>query len=605
MAPLGLTCSNVFLTTLAIIGVADAFPSYGTKVPNGQRVACPEGAEGCTKGDVGNGEPEWVCFGLGHRTCQGATLPLNPWGIALKNAGFSWTEELCQGDADGDGWTNGQELGDPCCEWSEGALPSQYMLDFTPSHPGFDSATPSVSSSTSQCGNVAPTKKILGQYNDGEIQKNATFQIKNFIIPAEETTYIDVFFNFNDDSAEIFDIIGGAVIVTQPKHLHHFVVTGCQRPIPPELEGIARGIARGGDDDYECYHRLGGFAGWAPGAALFGLPQYAGVPIGRAVNIVSFQINVHFTDGDKPPGPGSVSNDGIVIHYTPTLRPMTIRQNMLIGVGGSDSVVIPPKTPRWFFTRTCTVSTESARANEYGVALCHDSDPASCASYREYGYCEQDWAKLRCPSACGYCEESNEFAVWGSFHHAHLLGTEMYLERVNNGTVEDFGSMRNWHFDDQAVLNMEARNLTLRVGDKLHSTCVFNSMERDTPTVMGRSTYDEMCFNNLITMHPRSAMPSDITFAFVCKDDEPAWSGTLDEYEDGKLIAINHPLSEASEMWRMSPDGEAEGKILLYSPTKKSKKSKKSGKKTQKTRKRKSSKTGKKARTQRKRKSKK
>ncbi|RHY22798.1 hypothetical protein DYB32_009390 [Aphanomyces invadans] len=28
-------------------------------------------------------------------------------------------------DSDGDGLTNGQELGDPCCIWTKGAIPNQ------------------------------------------------------------------------------------------------------------------------------------------------------------------------------------------------------------------------------------------------------------------------------------------------------------------------------------------------------------------------------------------------------------------------------------------------------------------------------------------------
>ena len=36
----------------------------------------------------------------------------------FKAAGFKWTAELCKKDSDGDGFTNGQELGDPNCEVS-------------------------------------------------------------------------------------------------------------------------------------------------------------------------------------------------------------------------------------------------------------------------------------------------------------------------------------------------------------------------------------------------------------------------------------------------------------------------------------------------------
>ncbi|GLD92828.1 hypothetical protein PINS_up001407 [Pythium insidiosum] len=49
--------------------------------------------------------------------------PLDSFGKALEAAGRAWTLSLCKGDADGDGQTNGVELGDPCCLWTGKAPP--------------------------------------------------------------------------------------------------------------------------------------------------------------------------------------------------------------------------------------------------------------------------------------------------------------------------------------------------------------------------------------------------------------------------------------------------------------------------------------------------
>lgn len=44
----------------------------------------------------------------------------------LQAEGYEWTNKLCEMDSDGDGETNGHELGDPCCIWQEGGgLPSR------------------------------------------------------------------------------------------------------------------------------------------------------------------------------------------------------------------------------------------------------------------------------------------------------------------------------------------------------------------------------------------------------------------------------------------------------------------------------------------------
>ena len=54
---------------------------------------------------------------MGHATCKGGSLPLNAFGEDLKQADFKWTKALCEKDSDGDGQSNGAELGDPCCVW--------------------------------------------------------------------------------------------------------------------------------------------------------------------------------------------------------------------------------------------------------------------------------------------------------------------------------------------------------------------------------------------------------------------------------------------------------------------------------------------------------
>ena len=132
------TLSRLLTPALLTTGVL-AFPSYRLRLPNGKRVPCPEGVNGCTSGDVLEGQPESVCFGLGHNSCQGGTLPLNPFGKDFEEAGSEWTVALCEKDSDGDGQTNGEEMGDPCCKWVAGDRPSPYMSRFVPSHPGFSS----------------------------------------------------------------------------------------------------------------------------------------------------------------------------------------------------------------------------------------------------------------------------------------------------------------------------------------------------------------------------------------------------------------------------------------------------------------------------------
>ena len=114
----------VFFFTLIIASLAqliEAFPSYDAKIPNGNRVPHP-----CIVGDT------WK--GVGHELQQGQG-PLNRFGRDFLSAGKQWTRALCQMDSDGDGKTNGQELGDPNCQWQEGQMPSISQSSQL-SHPG-------------------------------------------------------------------------------------------------------------------------------------------------------------------------------------------------------------------------------------------------------------------------------------------------------------------------------------------------------------------------------------------------------------------------------------------------------------------------------------
>lgn len=38
---------------------------------------------------------------------------------------MKWSRAMCMADSDGDGFSNGDEMGDPCCTWVEGATPSR------------------------------------------------------------------------------------------------------------------------------------------------------------------------------------------------------------------------------------------------------------------------------------------------------------------------------------------------------------------------------------------------------------------------------------------------------------------------------------------------
>ncbi|KAG6613262.1 uncharacterized protein IUM83_16978 [Phytophthora cinnamomi] len=70
---------------------------------------------------------------LGHDRDGGGAN--NDFGQDFIAAMFQWTRDFCEKDSDGDGQTNGQELGDPCCEFVHRKNPVVRWTEGV-SHPG-------------------------------------------------------------------------------------------------------------------------------------------------------------------------------------------------------------------------------------------------------------------------------------------------------------------------------------------------------------------------------------------------------------------------------------------------------------------------------------
>ncbi|OWZ19180.1 ABC transporter [Phytophthora megakarya] len=125
--------------------VADGHQKYVARLPNGANVPGVQA--------------------LGHVNVEGGGAR-NEFGEDFEDMGEAWTAELCEADSDGDGQTNGQELGDPCCEWNaETASTPRWTTGV--SHPG--NAT-SKSNSTLwanvKCSNTTTTNATVGSTDD-------------------------------------------------------------------------------------------------------------------------------------------------------------------------------------------------------------------------------------------------------------------------------------------------------------------------------------------------------------------------------------------------------------------------------------------------------
>jgi len=92
----------------ALVVITDAYQSFRDTMPNGYNVRDCNGV---------------IVHGVGHNLAAG--------GSSRNNFGYEfhesytgvWDEIICRMDSDGDGRTNGEELGDPNCVWTPGQTP--------------------------------------------------------------------------------------------------------------------------------------------------------------------------------------------------------------------------------------------------------------------------------------------------------------------------------------------------------------------------------------------------------------------------------------------------------------------------------------------------
>ncbi|CAE8590594.1 unnamed protein product [Polarella glacialis] len=481
----------------------NAFPSFRTRVPNGFRVTCPTGAQGCLPGNTSAGQPDSICNGIGHRTCAGATLPLNPFGLALEKYNYTWTRELCEEDSDSDGLTNGEELGDPCCLWEDYDTPSAYTGTFAASHPG----VPNVASGYVRpaCATTAPASKAakMNAFNPWEEQRQAEMFIDSYQIPAARTTYVDFAVNFPDESMDLFHVVFAEVILRSQDNLHHFVIKGCTNKWPDDKVGkvIGRAESRSLND---CDTTFGA---WAPGSPIVSMPSWLGRPVGSAARIVAFQIQAHFNNPSRVPC--QFSNDGFRIHYTPTLRNETATAFASTTLSVNAAMGVPAGKKRFFLTRSCLLDVK----DDLG-------QPA-------------------------------KFHVATVNYHAHLLGREMYSELTQGSQTMDFGSSSIWHFDDQYNRNLLPMNVTLQTGDHIQTTCVFNSLDKTETVNFGVETTDEMCWASFV------GWPGNVR----ANCSGHLWMGELSDDEPGLGLALRHKEKASGFVWD-GADLSSGGKML-------------------------------------------
>ena len=401
-------CIFVLLCLLPEAG--RAYPSYQARVPNGQQQA-------------------W-----GHVNPAGGGAR-NQFGRDFGTAGKVWTPQLCAADSDGDGLSNGLELGDPDCEWSEGQTP-RYTTGIR--HPG------------------VPTGDVQEAGYDScaeaDIPANASTVRFNFTehpVAAVETKYVCAPMRFPSDMKRWIRKFSP---VLDNAEVHHILIYKCDVPVANSSPNCL-------DMAASCPTII---YAWAVGASDFCLPPGLGIPV----------------------GPGFAQHMVMEIHYdNPTMKE---------GVFDSSGVEMS------LVEDDPGVDAGLLMVGEPGIlSLPSSLAPAIQGVRVNPGEASHNFSTT-CPSTCTSSKVPQDgLTVVATFSHAHQAGRKLHVRRVGtDGTTGFLIKDDDFDFDLQQIVPLRPADYKkIEKGDTLTVSCTFDTTRRgDVVTVSGEASDQEMWY---------------------------------------------------------------------------------------------------------------
>jgi len=425
---------------LLLAAGADAYSSFKDALPNGHQV------RNCDNNLIG---------GVGHKTqCpHGDCLTKgggvrNAFGEDFAAAGFKWTTELCQKDSDGDGKSNGLELGDPDCTWKKGETPK---VDTGITHPGEDCAAsvctgndwllPGQSSLKEESflkpsdSNKVPPGCGRYQHPDTSMTFETLFPGTHTIPPG--TAYLKMGFNAPDD-VEPMMVTKFENIIESNTVLHHMILFRCTYDVTDQFDFPKPGRM-------PCIEEM---MVWAIGGSDFCAPENIGFLVKPGDH---FALEVHY---DNPRHiAGIIDKSGMILHGVPQkdVPNMITAKTWMIGPSARPrSLTIPPGI------------------KEYRVRTFMD------------------------PLVPADADQGIE--VFAYLQHQHLIGRRQWLiAEKPDGMVEEVFCDTEYNFDLQETRYFPIY-YKIDPGTKLTLDCVWDSTGRENDTVGGLATEEEMCF---------------------------------------------------------------------------------------------------------------
>ncbi|XP_052820481.1 MOXD1 homolog 1-like [Mya arenaria] len=288
------------IAAFCLLKFSTAYPYFRDKIPNGHIVANP-----CNTSEI------W--FGVGHMQRYG-NGELDVFGHDFQKLGMEWTKALCRMDSDGDGFTNGEELGDPNCDWIPGGSP--LCLHNSTGHacvkPGFD-----LKCDGFQCAAKAGTKELEIMFSETDVpQQSKTYKCQAFALPIDKD----------------YHLAAVTPNISNINHVHHMTLLGCRRQIESRHTDAPHECTMG--DRASCSDPL---LVWTIGdlGVCFSNKQAAwrlGKTGYKYVMIETLYYNENLESG-------VFDASGLTLHYTESLRPNDLGA---FYVGQVSLVYIPP-----------------------------------------------------------------------------------------------------------------------------------------------------------------------------------------------------------------------------------------------------------------------
>lgn len=407
----------IFLLEAAIaLQAVNCYSSYQSRIPNGDRVPDP-----CKPGAI------WA--GVGHQSAMGADTR-NKFGMDFLAAGKKWTPELCRKDSDGDGLTNGEELGDPSCVWTSGTPQRTTGI----SHPG---VCPLDSKTCKNAWDVCPKPFSCPAMNDpGVTIRNFTIN-KNTPVPAVETTYICQAFELNSTASPVH-MIGSKPIIVNKNIMHHMLMYACStRPNQTLFDGPQE-CFMGNTDCTEIINI------WGYGLEGECFNNNTGFRIGGEGYRYAL-LQLHWNNPAKVTT--YTDSSGLALYFTSNLRKYD--QGTLMY--GETNLVLPPYRQQINFNHTC-------------------------------------------PSVCTEHYHSETRYITAAGIHMHTYGIQGRISLWRNGTlVKDLLPLQMYDYNSPKMDPFDPP-VEYRKGDEVRTECYFSTMKSNQTIFFGEGTGDEMCF---------------------------------------------------------------------------------------------------------------